>query len=211
MFERFTDRARRVVVLSQGEARILGHNYMGTEHILLGLICEGEGVAAQALASLGISLEAAREKVETVIGRGKHVPSGHLPFTPRAEKVFELSLREALRLNHSYISTEHLLLGLIREVEGVAAQILVDLGADLDRVRSAVLQVLYPGSQTRSSSLRAALQAERAGLQKTAATTERRLAEIDEALSRLCPECDQTMRLAGEALVCEACGHAQVA
>ena len=142
MFERFTDRARRVVVLAQDEARMLNHNYIGTEHILLGLIHEGEGVAAKALESLGISLEAVREKVEEIIGHGQQSPTGHIPFTPRAKKVLELSLREALQLNHSYIGTEHILLGLIREGEGVAAQVLVKLGADLNRVRNQVLQLL---------------------------------------------------------------------
>ncbi len=142
MFERFTDRARRVVVLAQEEARLLNHNYIGTEHILLGLIHEGEGVAAKSLESMGISLEAVREKVEEIIGHGHESPSGHIPFTPRAKKVLELSLREALQINHSYIGTEHILLGLIREGEGVAAQVLVKLGADLNRVRSTVLQLL---------------------------------------------------------------------
>ena len=121
MFERFTDRARRVVVLAQEEARLLNHNYIGTEHILLGLIHEGEGVAAKALESLGISLDAVRGQVEEIIGQGGSAPSGHIPFTPRAKKVLELSLREALQLGHNYIGTEHILLGLIREGEGVAA------------------------------------------------------------------------------------------
>ncbi|HEY7939213.1 MAG TPA: ATP-dependent Clp protease ATP-binding subunit [Acidimicrobiales bacterium] len=142
MFERFTDRARRVVVLAQEEARLLNHNYIGTEHILLGLIHEGEGVAAKALESLGISLEAVRHQVEEIIGHGGSSPSGHIPFTPRAKKVLELSLREALQLGHNYIGTEHILLGLIREGEGVAAQVLVKLGADLSRVRQQVIQLL---------------------------------------------------------------------
>jgi ATP-dependent Clp protease ATP-binding subunit ClpC len=142
MFERFTDRARRVVVLAQEEARMLNHNYIGTEHILLGLIHEGEGVAAKALESLGIALEGVRQQVEEIIGQGQHAPSGHIPFTPRAKKVLELSLREALQLGHNYIGTEHILLGLIREGEGVAAQVLVKLGADLNRVRQQVLQLL---------------------------------------------------------------------
>ena len=148
MFERFTDRARRVVVLAQEEARLLNHNYIGTEHILLGLIHEGEGVAAKALESLGISLEAVRQQVEEIIGQGGSSPSGHIPFTPRAKKVLELSLREALQLGHNYIGTEHILLGLIREGEGVAAQVLVKLGADLSRVRQQVIQLLsgYPGA-----------------------------------------------------------------
>jgi ATP-dependent Clp protease ATP-binding subunit ClpA len=142
MFERFTDRARRVVVLAQEEARLLNHNYIGTEHILLGLAREGDGVAAKALESLEISLEAVRQQVEQIIGRGKQAPSGHIPFTPRAKKVLELSLREAHHLGHNYIGTEHILLGLIREGEGVAAQVLVDLGADLNRVRQQVIELL---------------------------------------------------------------------
>ncbi len=152
MFERFTDRARRVVVLAQEEARLLNHSYIGTEHILLGLIHEGEGVAAKALESLGISLEAVRSQVEEIIGQGGSSPSGHIPFTPRAKKVLELSLREALQLGHNYIGTEHILLGLIREGEGVAAQVLVKLGADLSRVRQQVIQLLsgYQGPAGRT-------------------------------------------------------------
>jgi ATP-dependent Clp protease ATP-binding subunit ClpC len=150
MFERFTDRARRVVVLAQEEARMLSHNYIGTEHILLGLIHEGEGVAAKALESLGIQLEAVRGQVEEIIGQGSQAPAGHIPFTPRAKKVLELSLREALQLGHNYIGTEHILLGLIREGEGVAAQVLVRLGAELTRVRQQVMQLLsgYQGKET---------------------------------------------------------------
>jgi ATP-dependent Clp protease ATP-binding subunit ClpC len=153
MFERFTDRARRVVVLAQEEARMLNHNYIGTEHILLGLIHEGEGVAAKALEALGISLEAVRSQVEEIIGQGQQAPSGHIPFTPRAKKVLELSLREALQLGHNYIGTEHILLGLIREGEGVAAQVLVKLGADLNRVRQQVIQLLsgYQGKEAVAS------------------------------------------------------------
>jgi len=149
MFERFTDRARRVVVLAQEEARMLNHNYIGTEHILLGLIHEGEGVAAKALESLNISLEGVRAQVEEIIGPGQQAPSGHIPFTPRAKKVLELSLREALQLGHNYIGTEHILLGLIREGEGIAAQVLVKLGADLNRVRQQVIQLLsgYQGKE----------------------------------------------------------------
>jgi ATP-dependent Clp protease ATP-binding subunit ClpA len=143
MFERFTDRARRVVVLAQDEARLLNHNYIGTEHILLGLIHEGEGVAAEALESLGISLDAARQQVEEIIGHGQQAPSGHIPFTPRAKKVLELSLRESLQLGHNYIGTEHILLGLIREGDGVAAQVLVRLGAELNRVRQRVIQLIH--------------------------------------------------------------------
>src|ERR1043165_8052009 len=150
MFERFTDRARRVVVLAQEEARMLNHNYIGTEHILLGLIHEGEGVAAKALESLGISLEGVRQQVEEIIGQGQQAPSGHIPFTPRAKKVLELSLREALQLGHNYIGTEHIRRGLSREGEGVSAQVLVKLGADLNRVRQQVIQLLsgYQGKET---------------------------------------------------------------
>ncbi|MFZ4516017.1 MAG: ATP-dependent Clp protease ATP-binding subunit [Acidimicrobiia bacterium] len=164
MFERFTDRARRVVVLAQEEARLLNHNYIGTEHILLGLIHEGEGVAAKALESLGISLEAVRAQVEEIIGHGGAAPSGHIPFTPRAKKVLELSLREALQLGHNYIGTEHILLGLIREGEGVAAQVLVKLGADLSRVRQQVIQLLsgYSGGKEAAPSAAGAAQGEAA-------------------------------------------------
>ena len=143
MFERFTDRARRVVVLAQEEARLLDHGYIGTEHLLLGLIHEGDGVAVKALESLGISLEAVRQQVEAIIGRGQQAPSGHIPFTPRAKTVLELSLREAGQLGHDYIGTEHILLGLVREGDGVAAQVLVRLGADPNRVRQQVLQLLH--------------------------------------------------------------------
>jgi len=164
VFERFTDRARRVVVLAQEEARLLNHNYIGTEHILLGLIHEGEGVAARGLESLGISLESVRSQVVEIIGQGSQAPSGHIPFTPRAKKVLELSLREALQLGHNYIGTEHILLGLIREGEGVAAQVLQKLGAELHKVRQTVIQLLsgvqgeesstpsHSGSSSRGSS-----------------------------------------------------------
>ena len=160
MFERFTDRARRVVVLAQEEARLLNHNYIGTEHILLGLIHEGEGVAARALESMDIDLESVRSQVVEIIGQGSQAPSGHIPFTPRAKKVLELSLREALQLGHNYIGTEHILLGLIREGEGVAAQVLVKLGAELTKVRQTVIQLLSGvqgdesggGSESRASS-----------------------------------------------------------
>src|SRR6266498_3479828 len=163
MFERFTDRARRVVVLAQEEARILNHNYIGTEHILLGLIHEGGGIAATTLESLGISLQAVRSQVEEIIGHGQSAPTGHIPFTPRAKKVLEFSLRESLQLGHNYIGTEHILLGLIREGEGVAAQVLQKLGADLNRVRQQVIQLLSgysggkgeqaPGEQTPQGSM----------------------------------------------------------
>ncbi len=153
MFERFTDRARRVIVLAQDEAKMLNHNYIGTEHILLGLIHEGEGVAAKALESMDISLEAVREQVEEMIGHGQTAPTAHIPFTPRAKKVLELSLREALQMNHSYIGTEHILLGLVREGEGVAAQVLIKLGAEQNRVRNTVLQLLsgYQGKEAATS------------------------------------------------------------
>ena len=149
MFERFTDRARRVVVLAQEEARMLRHNYIGTEHILLGLVREGGGVAAMALESLNISLEAVRQQVGEIIGHGQAAPTGHIPFTPRAKKVLELSLREALQLGHHYIGTEHILLGLIDEAEGIAAQVLQKLGADLNRVRQTIIQLLseYTGGE----------------------------------------------------------------
>jgi hypothetical protein len=146
MFERFTDRARRVMDLAQDEARMLNHNYIGTEHLLLGLIHEGEGVAAQALESLGVGLKTARQQVEEAVGRGQQAAPERIPLTPRAKKVLELSLREALQLGHHYIGTEHILLGLIREGDGVAARVLAGLGADLNRVRQQVIQLLH-GSQ----------------------------------------------------------------
>src|SRR3977135_3036827 len=158
MFERFTDRARRVVGLAQEEASMLNHKYIATEHILLGLIHEGEGVAAKALESLGISLEGVRQQVEEIIGQGQQAPSGHIPFTPRAKKVLELSLREALQLGHNYIGTEHILLGLIREGEGVAAQVLQKLGAALGRPRQQLIQLLsgYGSTQEQRSGDQAA-------------------------------------------------------
>jgi ATP-dependent Clp protease ATP-binding subunit ClpC len=146
MFERFSDRARRVIVLSQEDARLLNHNYIGTEHILLGLVHEGEGLASRALRSLNVSLEAVRQQVEEIIGQGDSTPGVHIPFTPRAKKVLELSLREALQLGHNYIGTEHILLGLVREGEGVACQVLVRLGASLPKVRARVLQLVADGS-----------------------------------------------------------------
>ncbi len=146
MFQRFSDSARRVVVLAQEEARKLNHNYIGTEHLLLGLIQEGEGVAAKSLETFQVNLDAVRSQVVEVIGRGSSPPSGHIPFTPRAKKVLELSLREALQLGHNYIGTEHILLGLIREGEGVAAKVLVKLGVDLERLRNQVLKSLTGGA-----------------------------------------------------------------
>jgi prophage maintenance system killer protein len=149
MFRRFTERARRAVQLAQEEARLLNHNYIGTEHLLLGLLGEGEGVAAKALESLGISMEAVRAQVEELIGHGESAPAGHLPFTPRAKKVLELSLREALQLGHNYIGTEHILLGLAREGEGVAVEVLIGFGASRARLRDQVLQLLTgEGEQT---------------------------------------------------------------
>jgi ATP-dependent Clp protease ATP-binding subunit ClpC len=142
VFERFTDRSRRAIVLAQEESRRLNHNYIGTEHILLGLMREGEGVGARALVSLGLSLEAVRTDVEAMIGTGAGTPSGHIPFTTRAKTVLEYALREALALDHNDIGTEHLVLGLVREGEGVAAQVLVHRGVELDRLRQAVLERL---------------------------------------------------------------------
>jgi ATP-dependent Clp protease ATP-binding subunit ClpC len=188
MFERFTDRARRVVVLAQEEARMLDHNYVGTEHILLGLIHEGQGVAAKALESLGISLEAVRQQVEEIIGRGKQAPSGHIPFTPRAKKVLELSLREALQLGHNYIGTEHILLGLLREGEGVAAQVLVRLGADLNRVRQEVIQLLraHQARAERSGLGEGQLEAEEeAVMPRRVVAREFWLTEIQDALAKI--------------------------
>ncbi|HLQ80074.1 MAG TPA: Clp protease N-terminal domain-containing protein, partial [Brachybacterium sp.] len=149
MFERFTDRARRVVVLAQDEARLLNHNYIGTEHILLGLIHENEGVGAKALEALGVTLDAVREQVRDIIGEGNQTPSGHIPFTPRAKKVLELSLREALQLGHNYIGTEHILLGLLREGEGTAVKVLSRLKAEPSAVRQEVIERLsgYQGKE----------------------------------------------------------------
>jgi ATP-dependent Clp protease ATP-binding subunit ClpA len=139
MFERFTDKARQSVVVAQEEARLLNHDYIGTEHLLLGLLSQPESIAAGVLTRLGISLDGTRADVEAFIGRGAGPPAGHIPFTPRAKKVLELSLREALQLGHNYIGTEHILLGIVREGEGVAAQVLTQRGAALDRVRALVL------------------------------------------------------------------------
>jgi ATP-dependent Clp protease ATP-binding subunit ClpC len=146
MFERFTDGARRAIVFAQDEARELNHSYIGTEHLLLGLMRDDEGVAAQALQELEIRRDAVREQVTETIGRGERPPSGHIPFTPRAKKVLELSLRESLQLNHTYIGTEHILLGLVGEGEGVAAQVLVNLGGSLNRVRDKVIELAPPGT-----------------------------------------------------------------
>jgi Clp amino terminal domain, pathogenicity island component len=184
MFERFTDRARRVIVLAQEEARMLNHNYIGTEHILLGLLHEGEGIAAKALESLGISLDAVRQQVEEIIGQGQQALSGHIPFTPRAKKVLELTRREAEQLGHTYIGTEHILLGLIREGNGVAAQVLVMLGADLNRVRQTVIQLLHGHPAKEPASTRSAAQELRLPprLQARLDEVEQRLAAIEQRL-----------------------------
>jgi ATP-dependent Clp protease ATP-binding subunit ClpA len=157
VFERFTDRARRVVVLAQEEARLLNHNYLGTEHLLLGLIHEAEGVAAKALELLGIRLEVVRAQVEEIVGQGQRAPTGHIPFTPRAKTVLVLSLREAKQLGHNYIGTEHILLGLLREGEGVAAHVLVKLGADLSRARGQVIGLLSGDAGTEAPAARTRL------------------------------------------------------
>ena len=186
MFERFTERARRVVVFAQEEARDLNHNYIGTEHLLLGLMRDTDSVAAQTLQELDIGQDAVREQVIEIIGRGQRSPSGHIPFTPRAKKVLELSLREAMQLNHNYIGTEHILLGLVREGEGVAAQVLVKLGGSLSRVRDKVIELAPPGtgegpelsSQLRPSSMRGPLE----GLMRRIEAMDERLAAIERHL-----------------------------
>ena len=182
MFERFTDRARRVIVLAQEEARMLNHNYIGTEHLLLRLIHEGEGVAAKTLESLGISLEAMRQQVEEIIGRGQQAPPAHIPFTPRAKKVLELSNQEARQLGHRYIGTEHILLGLIREGDGVAAQVLVQRGADPDRVRQQVIHLLHGRAAEEPVAARAAERELRLlpGMQARLEAVEQRLAAIEQ-------------------------------
>ena len=189
-FQRFTDRARQVVVLAQEDARALNHNYVGTEHILLGLVHEGKGVAAKTLEYLGISLEGVRQEAEEIIGRGQQAVPGRIPFTPRAKKVLELSLREAMQLGHNYVGTEHLLLALIREGEGVAAQVLVRLGANLDRVRQQVIEVLA-GRQARPGE-----RVPRPGLgefdEKIAAARQQKDAAIDAR------DFDRAVRLRGE-------------
>jgi ATP-dependent Clp protease ATP-binding subunit ClpC len=179
MFERFTDRARRVVVLAQVEARALDHNYIGTEHILLGMLSEGEGVAARALQELGISLDVIRQRVEETIGRGSHPQAGHIPFTPRAKKVLELSLRESLQLGHEYIGTEHVLLGLVREGEGIAAQVLTGLGATMDRVRHQVIEILREGLPA-SEQVPGGEQVHRSSVRLVGSS-----AQLDEVLERL--------------------------
>jgi ATP-dependent Clp protease ATP-binding subunit ClpC len=181
VFERFTDRARRAVVLAQEEARMLNHNYIGTEHLLLGLLRERDGVAGKALASLDITIEAVRRQVEEIVGQGRAAPTGHIPFTPRSKKVLELSLREALQLGHNYIGTEHILLGVIREGEGVAAQVLVKLGANLNHVRETVIQLLAGYT----------IEAEAAGGEEVGAYVEVTAAPIEEISddAPTCPNC----------------------
>jgi ATP-dependent Clp protease ATP-binding subunit ClpC len=185
MFERFTDRARNVVVLAQEEARLLKHNYIGTEHILLGLVREREGIAAQALQALGIGLEAVREQVQEIIGTGQHAPSGTIPFTPRAKKVLELSLREAMQLDDGYIGTEHILLGLIREGEGVAAQVLIKLDGNLNKVRQQVIRMKAGTPATEEMPAAAAGPAESTGGPESAGPAEsaRRVASAGRAES----------------------------
>ena len=185
MFERLTDRARRVIVLAQEESRRLGHDYIGTEHILLGLIEEGNGVAAKALESLGISLEAVRQQVEEIIGLGQAAPTGHIPFTPGAKEVLQLSLREALQLGHNHIGTEHLLLGLIREGEGVAAQVLERFKADLNRVREEVIRIL---DNVTGEDL-----AEREGSEPARVSPQPPEVEPLEAPSAKCPRCREKL------------------
>jgi ATP-dependent Clp protease ATP-binding subunit ClpA len=184
MFERFTDRARQAVALAQEEATRLDHNYIGTEHILLGLLHEGTGVAARALDSLGISLDAVRQQVEEIIGRGQQTLSGHIPFTPRAKKVLELSFRESQQLGHNYIGTEHILLGLLREGDGVAAQVLVKLGADMNRVRQQVIQLLHghPAEEPVSGPYTAQKLRMQPGVQARLEAVEQRLTAIEQRI-----------------------------
>jgi ATP-dependent Clp protease ATP-binding subunit ClpC len=184
VFERFTDRARRVIVLAQEEARMLNHNYIGTEHVLLGLLHEGEGVAYQTLTTLDISLDTVREKVEEIIGVGQKAPSSHIPFTPRAKKVLELSLREALDMGHNYIGTEHILLGLLREGDGVAAQVLVNLGATLAKVRREVLKAVE-GSSSAPEDVVGTLTFGSSSLLSRMSALEARLADVETRLAEL--------------------------
>jgi ATP-dependent Clp protease ATP-binding subunit ClpA len=154
MFERFSGRARQAIVLAQEESRRLNHNYIGTEHVLLGLLAEPQGAARQALDAVGVTLEDARQRIEAVVKKGKKAPGGHIPFTPRAKKVLELALREALQLGHDYIGTEHMLLGLIREGEGLGTMILVQAGVDLEALRRRVIDMVPPPEQSGSRRLR---------------------------------------------------------
>jgi ATP-dependent Clp protease ATP-binding subunit ClpC len=186
MFERFTDRARQVVVLAQEEARNLHHDYIGTEHLLLGLLHEGHGIAAQALTALGMDQEAVRQRVIGIVGRGDQNPSGHIPFTPRAKKVLQLALREALQFGHNYIGTEHILLGLVREGDGVAAQVLTGMGAELGRVRREVTDLLgqQPGRTDAPAGTSLPGKAGR-GTRKALARVINRLDRIERRLSAL--------------------------
>jgi ATP-dependent Clp protease ATP-binding subunit ClpA len=186
MFERFTDRARRVVVLAQEEARILDHDYVGPEHVLLGLIHEGRGVAARALTELSISQDEVRRQVEELIGRGERAPSGHIPFSPRAKRVLELSLREALQLGHNYIGTEHILLGILREGENVAAQVLVRMGTDLNRVRLQVIKLVAPEAEAEAISLGEGRRAPReVWMARRAASSDFLLTEVRNSLASI--------------------------
>lgn len=207
MFERFTDRARHAVVVAQEEARALNHAYIGTEHLLLGLIRTQQGLAARALLALDVSLEDVRSGVEQIVGRGGDVPSGHVPFTPRAKKVLELSLREAVRLGHNYIGTEHLLLGLLREGEGVAAHVLRARGLEMSMVRERVLEMIA-GVAT--------------GTEGAAGP---RIGQVEDFLAPTCPNCRAAIeetgafrqlqipedggdgRIAVRFVFCGACGH----
>jgi Clp amino terminal domain, pathogenicity island component len=197
MFERFTDGARRVVVLAQEEARMLNHDHIGTEHLLLGLIHEGQGVAAEALESLGISLEAVRREVEEITGRGRRAPSGHVPFTARAKTALEQSLREALQLGHSYIGTEHILLGLTREDGGVAAQVLIRLGADLNRVREQVIRLVGGAGLERARSGAPPERTTAAGVQARLDAVERRLAALEQRVGSGPGTADLDQQIAG--------------
>jgi ATP-dependent Clp protease ATP-binding subunit ClpA len=195
MFERFTDRARRVVVLAQEEARLLRHNYIGTEHLLLGILAEGDGTAYRALHELGLTLELGRQQVEAIIGTGKKALSGHIPFTPRAKKVLELSLREALKLGHNYIGTEHILLGILREGEGVAAQVLAGLGDDLPAVRAHVVRLAVGGkvvaareSEEVAAEAMARMTATRTGVHELLQDISQRLANIETHLGIARPD-----------------------
>jgi ATP-dependent Clp protease ATP-binding subunit ClpC len=179
LFERFTDTARRVVVYAQEEARLLDHSYIGTEHILLGLLHDDTETAVQVLTAIGADLQAVRGQVEEIIGRGQDLPAGDIPFTPRAKKVLELSLREALQLGHNYIGSEHILLGLLREREGVGAQVLERLGADFDELRQSILALLRARQRPRRS--RGVFPAAGGGL----AEIETRLTAIEERLARI--------------------------
>jgi hypothetical protein len=209
VFERFTDRARRVVVLAQEEARLLNHNYIGTEHLLLGLIHEGEGVAAQVLTGMDVSLDTVRRKVEEIIGFGSRAPSGHIPFTPRSKKVLEMSLREALQLGHNYIGTEHILLGLLREGEGVAAQVLTKLGCDLSGVRQTVVQLLS-GHPEQAEAITRSVSGELPPEPDSSISAAPR-SGIEPARCGFCgipsPECGPLFTGVSAALICSACAR----